>query len=357
MAKKTSALGKLNDNPMPQVTPPETVHIVTERPAEHPPKKNNLFGGSKEQRRSGSSPLNKLSHIENTTQTVVNNEEVAESKVAPQEKKPIFPKRTKKEKTAVPELKPEPTPNSEPIPTQTTEPEPIDYEAFNAEVEEHEILQARKERKAAQRKALFNKINAIVLTLGCVYLIFLTYGALNTPYTYNDAGEVVPQVMTVDEIQKLHDYNVIATDYLQTRMIYEEVLRLDYRIAAGLEDPLLIAPEYEKVLDRVEEALIQSQALSVTTQYTQVHSMINTWLGNDIAIYCQKMSSAISKNSQEDAALALKYKTIVYNDFSVITANIVAMGSVVNGAEVADIESWSPEKYINSLVGEEIGGT
>lgn len=42
----------------------------------------------------------------------------------------------------------------------------------------------------------------------------------------------------------------------------------------------------------------------------------------------------------------------MYNDFSVITENIATLGYTVKGAEIEDIISWSPEKYVQ----EEIGG-
>ena len=126
-------------------------------------------------------------------------------------------------------------------------------------------------------------------------------------------------------------------------------------MAAGIEDPLLIAPEYEKLLERINELAIQCKAVSVSTQYIQLHTMLNIWITTDIAVYCQNMSAAISRNDETAANQALEYRTMAYNDFSVITANIAAMGAQVDGADIKDITDWSPEKYINEQIGG-IGG-
>ncbi len=238
---------------------------------------------------------------------------------------------------------------------QLPDEKPFDYEAFENEIDQKEHLAMRRKRKNDRRQAIMSRVSTVIMILACVYLIFLIYGAINTEYVYNDNGEIVPQVMSVMQIQRLNDFGDVASEYRQARTLYEQVLKLDYRIAAGIEDPLLIAPEYEAMLDKIEALVLQCQALSVATEYTQLHAMITTWTTTDIAIYCQNMSKAITSNDAVSAQRALETRQLVYNDFSVITEVITTMGATVDGAEIKDMENWSPEKFINENIGE-IGG-
>ena len=102
------------------------------------------------------------------------------------------------------------------------------------------------------------------------------------------------------------------------------------------------------MLDEIETLSIKLNALDSDTKYDQIKYMISSWIQNDAAIYLQKMSSAISQNNSEDASIALSYQTAMYNNFSLITENLVAMGDAIEGVNVTDIKNWSPEKYIDS---------
>lgn len=94
-----------------------------------------------------------------------------------------------------------------------------------------------------------------------------------------------------------------------------------------------------KMLDEIETLSIKLNALDSDTKYDQIKYMISSWIQNDAAIYLQKMSSAISQNNSEDASIALSYQTAMYNNFSLITENLVAMGDAIEGVNVTDIKT------------------
>lgn len=387
MAKKPSALSKLNDyNPATPAAPAqEPTHAPSVSAPQPKPRKS-------KQPNTHTSPLNKINpsvmaeptasqpqvqpvpsvsvpaEVESKPAEVVLPENHASTgEKSSQKPRGKFPKLNKKSKTdnvvpvTIPENAPQqPENNQNPMgtsnePETQTDPETVDYEKLEYQLDLDEELRARKERRAAERSVIANKIGTVLMIIACVYLIFLIYGALNTSYVYNDDGKVIAQKMSVKQIQDLRDFETIANEYRQARTVYEAALQLDYRIAAGIEDPLLIAPEYEHLLEQIEALAIQCQAVSVPTQYTQLQTMLNIWITTDIAVYCQNMSAAISRNDATAAQQALEYRTMAYNDFSVITANIAAMGAQVDGADITDITEWSPEKYINQQIGG-IGG-
>lgn len=226
-----------------------------------------------------------------------------------------------------------------------------DYDDFEASVETAEAQTETASKEEDKKNSKHSKIVQILLIIGCVYLIFLIYGAINTQYVYNAKGNVVAQPMSVKEIEAKNDYDKFAAQYRQARTLYEKVLLLDYRIGAGEEDPLTIAPEYEKLLDSVDKLSIQVQALELSSEYTQVLTMLTSWIQNDLAIYCQDMSKAISQNDSSAEETALEYKTIMYNDFSSITQNLVTIGKKTTGADYSDISKWSPEEYVQTQIG------
>lgn len=201
-----------------------------------------------------------------------------------------------------------------------------------------------------KRGNLHTKIINFVLIAGCIYLLVLIFGAAVTKYQYNSDGKAVPEKMSVDDIRQKHNFDTILTQYEYCRTLYEKTLLLDYRVAQGQEDTLEIAPEYEALLDDVQNLSVKTDAISVDTKYDQVKSMMVNWIKNDIAVYLQNISAAISENNTEKANNALQDKDRVYDDFSLITQNIVALGSSISGADLTDIKSWTPEDYIDQQI-------
>ena len=201
-----------------------------------------------------------------------------------------------------------------------------------------------------KRGNLHTRIINFILIAGCIYLLVLIFGAAVTKYQYNSDGKAVPEKMSVDDIRQKHNFDTILTQYEYCRSLYEKTLLLDYRVAQGQEDTLEIAPEYEALLDDVQNLSVKTDAISVDTKYDQVKSMMVNWIKNDIAVYLQNISAAISENNTEKANNALQDKDSVYDDFSLITQNIVALGSSISGADLTDIKSWTPEDYVDQEI-------
>lgn len=201
-----------------------------------------------------------------------------------------------------------------------------------------------------KRGNLHTRIINFILIAGCIYLLVLIFGAAVTKYQYNSDGKAVPEKMSVDDIRQKHNFDTILTQYEYCRSLYEKTLLLDYRVAQGQEDTLEIAPEYEALLDDVQNLSVKTDAISVDTKYDQVKSMMVNWIKNDIAVYLQNISAAISENNTEKANNALQDKDRVYDDFSLITQNIVVLGSSISGADLTDVKSWTPEDYVDQEI-------
>ena len=118
-------------------------------------------------------------------------------------------------------------------------------------------------------------------------MIFLIYGVSVTEYQYNTNGQIEAQKLSVSDIRKQKKYEHVLSSYLACRALYEKTLMLDYRLGAGEEEPMVIAPEYEALLTDVEDLSVKTDALQVDAKYEQIKSMLLTWIKDDIAVYLQ----------------------------------------------------------------------
>lgn len=236
--------------------------------------------------------------------------------------------------------------------------QPAEYTPVKRNEEEYEQLMLSAEDRAElehisrqKKRKQISKIIQVILAIGCVYLVFLIYGALNTNFTYDNKGNVVPVILTVNEIKAAADYTTMSSQYLQARTLYERVLLLDYRLGTGLEDPIFIAPEYEKILEDITKLSVQASAVTVPAQYTQPMNMLISWIQNDIALYCQFASRAITKNSVTDMNQALIYKDTMRANFMQITEVVVKLGTQVENVDIQNLIEWSPDEYVRQQSG------
>lgn len=201
-----------------------------------------------------------------------------------------------------------------------------------------------------KRKKIFRRISMVLLTAACSYLVVLIYGSFITEFYYDDKGEVAPVVMSVSDISDKNEYNSIVGMYLQTRSLYETLLTLDYRMAAGTEDSMSIAPEYEATLDTVSALTTQIDAAVINSKYTQIKNMLLTWVQTHAAAYCQYMSAAITQNDSNAANEAIAARQVLNDNFQLITQNIVTLGGEIKGYDLTDIENWSPDGFVQQTI-------
>lgn len=235
-------------------------------------------------------------------------------------------------------------------------PKETDYERYQEELRmiqedaEEELVRVRKKK----RKEVIEKAFSVVLIVACVYLVFLIYGVVNTNYKYNEKGEVVPEVNDVKTIREVNEFTTVSAQYLQARGLYEKALLLDYRLGmAGTtgEDPILIAPEYEGILEDVTKLSVQMAAVTVPARYVQPFNLLISWVQDDLALYCQYISRAISQNNSADMNQALYYKDSMYTKFRQVTQVLSTLGSTIENSGVEYIRNWSPESYIEQVSG------
>lgn len=228
-------------------------------------------------------------------------------------------------------------------------------ERYEKELSARTLEKSKRKTNREKSNVRFKKGLSIFLVVLSVYMLFLTFGIINTDYIYNDKNEVVPKRVSLSEINELKSFQALATQYYACRSVYEEVLMFDYRYqnAENHESLVLLSSDYWKVTDKMKNIGVQINALKLPSEYTNVKNQLLTWTSEYMYWYCQRMSYSITDNSVEDFNEAVELQKSVYSGFRIISTNLASLGLAVPGAEadVEDISSWSPEKYIDEQTG------
>jgi len=218
-------------------------------------------------------------------------------------------------------------------------------EVFEREYEENDVIKTEKLRRSKQRSAFANMVLKIFLILAIFYTAFLIYGVIITEYVYDEKGEVVPLVYTIDEIEEKKDYELFSAYYINIRDLYEKIIVLDYRLAVANDnaDYISLSSEYETLLETVSAITIQMEAYTPRSAYKQTYNLMLNLVKTDIAVYLQNISAALAQNDEDKAAKAVISKEVVYNDFIKTTSNMITLGEDVKGIDVSELKNWSIE--------------
>lgn len=224
-------------------------------------------------------------------------------------------------------------------------------EDYDAELEAEASTQSARQNRKKIALGIARPVFQVILVLLCVYVGFLIFGAIETRYVYDSNGNVVPEVLSVSDLQTLAEYETLSSYYLRARVLYEQTLRIDYHLSEAPDDSLIVAMDYTAMLEDVAK-LTTDIAAGVDTagvKYSPLYNQLLSWVKTDIAVYLQEMSSAITKNSADSAGKALAWRDAMYNDFSKISENMYYLGSSTKGCANLDVYDWSPERYSKGL--------
>lgn len=209
-----------------------------------------------------------------------------------------------------------------------------------------ELARVNKKRKQAKLKSILTQGIAIVL---CVYMIFLIYGLACTNYVASPQGGLKPEILSIEELRVLKEYNLVASYYMRSRILYEEILSLDYRLAIAPEESLTLAMNYTKLLEVVDKIAVDLKGAEYDSMYTALYSQLFDWTATECGLYLQKIAIALTNNDQQAAGEAIILRDAMMKDYATITANIATLAQGTRGADAAAICNWSPEDYFQGL--------
>ena len=214
-------------------------------------------------------------------------------------------------------------------------------------LDEGEEIRKHKEYKQGVIRVRLTRAMQYTFILLCIYLGFLIYGVIVTQYDYDPvSGQITAQTMSVRELAAANEFRRMQAFYLRSRWLYEESLRLDFKLHNNPNSALVIATEYEVLLEDVAKLSVDLNAAVFGSAYNQLHAQLSNWVRTDVAVYLQNISAAITQSSQERAGNAIISREIMYSNFMIISENIATYGKSVKGVSLGDLFEWSPEKFV-----------
>lgn len=209
-----------------------------------------------------------------------------------------------------------------------------------------EILPASLEKR---RESRFTLVFFVFLILS-LYVAFLIIGILNSRYVYDENGNAVIERVSVQDIKEEKEYSTIMLYYSQMKDIYKEVIILDIELEKGTDNYIELASEYEELLDKTSKIYKEINALKLSTKYDNILAMMKQWIYEDLPVYLQNISGAISQNDTNKAQQAVLGQTVMDSNFNLITTNIVGLGKSIN-ADVEEFENWNRTVYRKEKLG------
>lgn len=221
-----------------------------------------------------------------------------------------------------------------------------------------ELLLKTEEIKRLKKHRRKNRIFSGILSLACVYLIFLIFGCLCTDYYYNENGSIEPEILSVNDVKEKKQFEKLYFQYINTMTLYKKILVLDYRVANNVTgDYITIANDYEGLIEEVKNVTLKTKAMTVDPRYEQLKNMIYVLLYSEdnssysnFNSYCSAMSVALTQNSENAANTALIAREDIYNSFSLITSNMLEAGENINGVDMTEIKTFDPDTYAEEKI-------
>jgi hypothetical protein len=127
----------------------------------------------------------------------------------------------------------------------------------------------------------------------------MVYGAIVTEFRDDGSGKPAAVAVSLEDIRAVGEYRAAMGFYIRARNLYEEVLALDYKLTNNPDQALIIATEYEEILETVAKLGVDTDAANLSTSYNQFKKQLGNFVKTDIAVYIQNVSQAISENNPD----------------------------------------------------------
>lgn len=223
---------------------------------------------------------------------------------------------------------------------------------YDYALEEENIRKMKRDVQKSHKKRVYSKAGKVLMIIGAVYILFLIYGCIMTDFDYDDSGQLVPVVMTYQNIKDKKEFEELIKYYFRTRTLYEDILRYDYELAKDSSLSVSLGTKYNGILDDIDKANTKVKAFSPGIQYENLQNMLQNVIA-EMSAYANAMSKALLQNNSDAAAEALQRRNNVYQKFMTISNNIAVIADGIPGIDKKDIEdimSWSPDDYLQNLI-------
>jgi hypothetical protein len=174
-----------------------------------------------------------------------------------------------------------------------------------------------------------NRIKAILILAG-IYLAFVILGAFNTTYVKMPDGTKKAQVVDIDLREKREVYYFLESEYNVLVQMLKDIQDLEAKAFGGSDESMFeIASKYEGLLPRIDKRLPRIKAVEMPQEYKIIQTQFVNIYKDDIALYLQNISKALSMGDQQALQNAVTWSQKTAASFRQITRNMGELAHLV----------------------------
>lgn len=172
--------------------------------------------------------------------------------------------------------------------------------------------------EAVQKK---QRIKTILFSICIIYAFVLIVGIIYTPF-YEKDGQKQGAVITVSIFEERESYNAIREHYVELSKLLIQVNNIDSKMKnATPNDYFDLSSQYQALLPEIDKSLSKAKAMKVDTKYAPIKALVTTTY-NDLAIYLQKMGTALNTSSDATFKEAITWNQKSFEDYNALKSNL-----------------------------------
>lgn len=179
------------------------------------------------------------------------------------------------------------------------------------------------------------KRKTIIFSILIIYVFVLIIGIIYTPL-YEKNGQKQGEIVTISTFEERENYNQLRVHYIELSNILLQVQAIDKKFSTSTsEDYFDLSTEYQNILPSLDKLLAKAKAVKVETKYSSIKTNV-TDTYNDIAIYLQKMGTALNNSSSATYKEAVTWNNKTYEDYNKVKTNMYQFSEKVKVKEKED---------------------
>lgn len=170
--------------------------------------------------------------------------------------------------------------------------------------------------RSKDKKNKIKRITEIIaFFLVTCYLAVLLLGVATTQHYVDENNKTHLIVADVSTLKDRSDFNEITSVMDDVRSTLVDVTIIDIKVANNEIEYMEAAGEYSGILEDIDVLIPKVQAMDLESNNQLIEQSIESLLSNDVAIYLQNISSALTTMSETDLNTALQWRESIWQSY------------------------------------------
>ena len=182
-----------------------------------------------------------------------------------------------------------------------------------------------------EEDGLRSKLLQKVIIIASIYLLFIAIGAFSTPFIPNEVGKKEAHVVNIETRKNRESFNKINAQYIALKSLLFEINQIDLEFlesVEGRDNFFAMSTKYQDLLPQIDKVLPGAKAMVLDHKYTSLKNQVLE-IYEDIAIYLQKMGTALSSDDMTSFNEAISWRDKAYQDFEKLRLNLMEFAKLV----------------------------